>query len=112
MLGRVVCGSRTWICTIAAPALAASIADAAISLGVTGTARLRAGVSADPVIAQLTMILRGIRSARHPQSSNSRSSLDTHIRVVNSPSPLCNLALDARTELLRLICHGFEPKLK
>src|SRR5262249_36066643 len=103
MLGLVVCGSRTWICTIAAPGLAASIADAAISPGLTGTARLRAGVSADPVIAQLTMILRGIRSARHSLCSNSRSSLDAQIRVVYYLSPLCDLALDSRTELFRFI---------
>ena len=38
MLGSVVFGSRTWMCTIAAPALAASIAEAAICSGVTGTA--------------------------------------------------------------------------
>jgi hypothetical protein len=53
------------MCTMAAPALAASIADVAISRGVTGTAGLRAGVSADPVTAQLTMILRDIRDARN-----------------------------------------------
>jgi hypothetical protein len=46
MLGRVVFGSRTWIWTIAAPALAASKADRAICSGVTGTAGLRPGVSA------------------------------------------------------------------
>ena len=33
MLGSVVFGSRTWMCTIAAPALAASIAEAAICSG-------------------------------------------------------------------------------
>jgi len=35
--GAPLSGSRTWMCTIAAPALAASIDDAAISAGVTGT---------------------------------------------------------------------------
>jgi len=58
MLGFVVFGSRTWICTIAAPALAASIADAAIACGVTGTAGFLPGESADPVTAQLIMIFR------------------------------------------------------
>ena len=58
MLGRVVSGSRTWIWTMAAPALAASIAESAICAGVTGTAGLRAGVSAEPVTAQEIMILR------------------------------------------------------
>src|SRR5215813_1890757 len=58
MLGRVVFGSRTWICTIAAPALAASTAERAICAGVTGTAGLRPGVSADPVTAHEIMTLR------------------------------------------------------
>ena len=58
MLGRVVFGSRTWMWTMAAPALAASIADAAICCGVTGTAGLRDGVSADPVTAQAIITLR------------------------------------------------------
>src|SRR5712691_3612990 len=66
MLGRVVFGSRTWTCTIAAPALAASIADCAICAGVTGTAGLRPGVSADPVTAHEIMTLRCISSPRLP----------------------------------------------
>src|SRR5215831_11390488 len=60
MLGLVVFGSRTWICTIAAPALVASTAELAICSGVTGTAGLRPGVSADPVTAQEIMIFRCI----------------------------------------------------
>ena len=36
--GAPVCGSRTWMWTIAAPAFAASMAEAAISSGATGTA--------------------------------------------------------------------------
>ena len=58
--GRVVCGSRTWMWTIAAPALAASIAEAAICAGVTGTAGFFAGESAEPVTAQEIMTLRCI----------------------------------------------------
>src|ERR1700758_3705043 len=58
MLGLVVFGSRTWICTIAAPALAASIAELAICSGVTGTAGLRPGVSAEPVTAHEIITLR------------------------------------------------------
>src|SRR6266567_1715102 len=58
MLGRVVCGSRTWTWTMAAPAFAASIADWAICCGVTGTAGLRPGESAEPVTAHEIMILR------------------------------------------------------
>src|ERR1044072_8728488 len=52
MLGLVVLGSRTWMWTIAAPALAASRQELAICSGVTGTAGLRPGVSAEPVTAQ------------------------------------------------------------
>src|SRR4030088_1309688 len=58
MLGSVVCGSRTWICTIAAPALAASIAEVAICCGVTGTAGFFPTESADPVTAQEIITLR------------------------------------------------------
>ena len=48
-----VSGSRTWMCTTAAPALAASIADSAICCGVTGTCVLLAVVSPAPVMAQV-----------------------------------------------------------
>src|SRR5215470_566350 len=58
MLGLVVCGSRTWTWTMAAPALAASIADCAICAGVTGTAGFLPGVSAEPVTAQAIITLR------------------------------------------------------
>src|SRR5271156_3402259 len=58
MLGLVVFGSRTWMCTIVAPALAASIAACAICSGVTGPAGLRPGVSAEPVTAQEIITLR------------------------------------------------------
>src|SRR6476620_4624186 len=43
---------------MAAPALAASMADCAICSGVTGTAGLRPGVSADPVTAHEIITLR------------------------------------------------------
>ena len=69
------------------------------------------GVSADPVTAQLTMILRGIQSARNlllPMGS----SLDAQVRVVNYLSPLCDFALDAGAKLFRFIRHGFEPEFK
>src|SRR3954452_2834129 len=45
---------------MAAPALAASIADCAICCGVTGTAGFFPGVSAEPVTAQEIMTLRCI----------------------------------------------------
>src|SRR5215468_9138359 len=64
MLGRVVSGSRTWMCTMAAPALAASMADCAICCGVTGTAGFFPGVSADPVTAHEIMTLRCIGCPR------------------------------------------------
>src|SRR5580704_19001602 len=60
MLGLVVCGLRTWMCTMAAPALAASIDERAICSGVTGTAGLRPGVSAEPVTAHEMITLRCI----------------------------------------------------
>src|SRR6185436_3775587 len=58
MLGSVVFGSRTWIWTIAAPALAASTAEAAICSGVTGTAGFFPAESAAPVSAHEIMTLR------------------------------------------------------
>src|SRR6516162_8109938 len=82
MLGRVVFGSRTWIWTMAAPALAASIADWAICCGVTGTAELRPGVSAEPVTAHEIMTLRCImppltRSAKPPGLVKCRPRINT-----------------------------------
>ena len=59
-LGGVERGLRTWMCTMAAPALAASIDDRAICSGVTGTAGFLPGVSAEPVTAQEIMTLRCI----------------------------------------------------
>src|SRR5664280_2194459 len=109
MLGRVVCGSRTWMWTMAAPALAASIADAAMSRGVTGTAGLRAGVSADPVTAQAIITLRCI--IRLP-SAPPNGSLDAQMRVVHHLAPLGDLALDAGAEFLRLVRHRHETELE
>src|SRR5215470_6737952 len=63
MLGLVVCGSRTWMWTTAAPALAASIDDWAICSGVTGTAGFLPGESAEPVTAQEMMTLRCMDAA-------------------------------------------------
>src|SRR5215218_6933157 len=48
-----VSGSRTWMWTTAAPALAASIADVAICSGLTGTCGLLPTVLPDPVTAQV-----------------------------------------------------------
>src|SRR5690242_7074308 len=57
-----VLGSRAWMCTIAAPALAASSAEVAICSGVTGTAGFLPTESADPVTAQEIMTLRTVAS--------------------------------------------------
>ena len=58
MLGLVVLGSRTWMWTTAAPALAASMQECAICSGVTGTAGFLPGESADPVTAHEMITLR------------------------------------------------------
>src|SRR3954454_1325732 len=63
MLANPVFGSRTWICTIAAPALAASTADPAICSGVTGTAGFFPTLSADPVTAHEIITLRDTLSS-------------------------------------------------
>src|SRR3954470_19114593 len=85
MLGRVVCGSRTWMCTIAAPALAASMAEAAICCGVTGTAGFRPGVSAEPVTAQEIMTFRCIAVLRLPRPRRDpRRDLITRARPVET----------------------------
>src|SRR6187551_3239590 len=60
MLGLVVLISRTWMCTIAAPALAASRQELAICSGVTGTAGFLPGVSAEPVTAQEIITFRAM----------------------------------------------------
>ncbi|GAN52199.1 hypothetical protein ME121_6317 [Methylobacterium sp. ME121] len=57
MLGAAVSGSRTWMCTTAAPAAAASSADSAIASGLTGTAGFFRGVSKEPVRAQVMTVV-------------------------------------------------------
>src|ERR1700752_3739053 len=86
MLGRVVRGSRTWMCTIAAPALAASMAEAAICCGVTGTAGFLPGVSAEPGTAQEIMTFRCIAALRLPRfrCMNPRRDLITGARPVET----------------------------
>ena len=51
MLGRPVFGSRTWMCTIAAPAAWAATAESMISRGVIGIAGFWPGTLIPPVIA-------------------------------------------------------------
>src|SRR6266508_1051359 len=75
MLGLVVFGSRTWMCTTPAPALAASIEDWAICCGVTGTAGFLPGESAEPVTAQDMMTLRCMDAASRAGANAPRKSL-------------------------------------
>src|SRR5712664_3624858 len=65
---------------MAAPALAASVADCAICCGVTGTAGFLPGVSADPVTAHEIMTLRCIRNPR-------RVSPCRHLRPTEGGAP-------------------------
>ncbi len=57
MLGAPLCGSRTWMWTIEAPAPAASIAASAICAGVIGRPGCWSGLVMLPVTAQLMMTL-------------------------------------------------------
>src|ERR1039458_3720818 len=109
MLGRVVCGSGTWMGTMAAPALAAWIAEAALARRVAGTGGLRPGVSAEPVTAQAIITLRCI--IRLP-SAPPNGSLDAQMRVVHHLAPLRDLALDAGAEFLRFVRHRHETELE
>src|SRR5262249_57767930 len=61
--GPPVLGLRTWICAIAAPAFAASMAASAICCGVIGTKRLLSAVSPEPVTAQVTKTSQFIQSS-------------------------------------------------
>ncbi len=63
MLGAPVSGSRTWMCTTAAPAAAASRADCAMAFGLTGTAGFFLGVSNEPVSAQVMMVVPAMLSS-------------------------------------------------
>src|SRR5215467_7010007 len=91
---------------MAAPALAASMADCAICAGVTGTAGLRPGVSAEPVTAHEIMTLRCIPASlatdvwlwrslprgwgRSPEGHRRRSIEDSDVNFAP-------LAIDARS---------------
>ena len=78
MLGLVVLGSRTWMCTIAAPALAASRQELAICSGVTGTAGFLPGVSAEPVTAQEIITFRAIFRSLRPVNQAAGKCLQFH----------------------------------
>src|SRR3979409_300064 len=91
MLGRVVSGLRTWMCTMAAPALAASTADCAICCGVTGTAGFFPGVSADTVPAHEIIPFRCIVA---PASNHIKINRHTVVhgadtRCTGAPSQAC-----------------------
>src|SRR3954464_8468201 len=81
MLGLVVFGSRTWMCTIAAPALAASRQEFAICSGVTGTAGFLPGVSAEPVTAQEIITFRAMPTSLKRLSSFRRGALTKGARL-------------------------------
>ena len=55
MLNAPVSGSRTWMCTMAAPAWAAATAVAAICSGVTAQCGLLVTLVSSPVTAQVMM---------------------------------------------------------
>ncbi|MET4359272.1 hypothetical protein ABIC08_009249 [Bradyrhizobium sp. RT9b] len=74
-----VARSRTWMCTTAAPALAASIAESAICSGVTGTCGLRSTPLPPPVTAHVmntseiisaSPLARGSRAKPSPEMVN------------------------------------------
>jgi hypothetical protein len=69
MLNSPVSGSRTWMCTMAAPARAASMAEAAICSGVIGQCGLLVTWGSSPVMAQVIMTSEFMvvlaRGARH-----------------------------------------------
>src|SRR5882757_9689340 len=91
MLGRVVWGSRTWMCTMAAQALAASMADCAICCGVTGTAGFFPGVSADPVTAHEIITLRCIvaPASNHIKINRHAVVHGANARSAGAPSQAC-----------------------
>src|SRR5436190_24269666 len=63
------------MCTIAAPALAASRQELAICSGVTGTAGFLPGVSAEPVTAQEIITFRAMPTSLRRLSSFRRGAL-------------------------------------
>ena len=77
-IGLPVAGSRTWMCTIAAPAAFAATALSTISSGVTGIAALCPGTLIPPVTAQEQKTgdppcLPGPLTGRRPPSARRRS---------------------------------------
>src|SRR6266436_7582324 len=98
MLGRVVTGSRTWMCTMAAQALAASMADCAICCGVTGTAGFFPGVSAYPVTAHEIITLRCMvapASCQLSQFSARSGHVEPFIRVMAALVPAIHVLAES-----------------
>ena len=82
---------------MAAPALAASSAEVAICSGVTGTAGLRPGVSAEPVTAHEMMTLRCMTSPKMPGELASPCGPQRRCpRFIAGPRT--NVAWEAKTE--------------
>src|SRR5215210_6293340 len=83
-LGLPVSGSRTWMCTIAAPASWAPTAESMISSGVMGIAGLCPGTVMPPVIAALMMTF----SMLHPFCISSPSeNVKDRTRPPQTPQP-------------------------
>src|SRR5437763_1837042 len=97
MLGLVVLGSRTWMWTTAAPALAASTHDCAISAGLTGTAGFFPGESAEPVTAHEMMTLRCI-GALSKTACDARPRANSKRASLASPHPSVTLAFGRRAQ--------------
>ena len=64
--GLPVSGSRTWMCTIAAPAAFAATAESMICSGVTGIAALWPGTLMPPVIAHEQKTRFSVTAAPRP----------------------------------------------
>src|SRR2546421_12585541 len=84
MLNSPVSGSRTWICTIAAPARAASMAAAAICSGVIGQCGLLVTLVSSPVMAQVMMTSEFM--AAGPRAHGARLAVILSLQQYNVPA--------------------------
>src|SRR5213595_1924801 len=84
MLNSPVSGSRTWICTIAAPARAASIAEFAICSGVIGQCGLLVTLLSSPVMAQVMMTSEFM--AAGPRAHGARPAVILSLQQSNVPA--------------------------
>src|SRR2546429_2911570 len=84
MLNSPVSGSRTWMCTIAAPARAASMAAAAICSGVIGQCGLLVTRVSSPVMAQVMMTSEFM--AAGPRAHGARPAVILSLQQYNVPA--------------------------